>query len=74
MTLIIIIISYVLNVFIGRYLNIKLLKYGYPSIPKLWFIPLMNIIVQLFILYDESGRTFLNFKINNRFVDWFLLK
>lgn len=67
-----IICLYILNVFIGRYLNIKMFKYGYPITPKMWFIPLCSIIAQLIILYEEKYEN--KFKCKNKLCDWFFLK
>ena len=71
-TFLVIIGLYILNVFIGRYLNIKMFKYGYPICPKMWFIPLCSIIAQLIILYEENYKN--KFKCNNKLCDWFFLK
>ena len=71
-TFLAIISLYVLNVFIGRYLNIKMLKYKYPISPRMWFIPLCSIIAQLIILYEEKCKN--KFKFNNKLCDWFLLR
>ncbi len=69
-TFLILISIYILTIFISRWLNIQMFRYGYSAIPFVWFIPFINIIVILIVILMETLQT----KRGNKFLDWFFLR
>lgn len=79
MTVILIIVSYIITIFLGRYLDIKAQTHKDPIHYKkyimyeIWFIPLLNILFPLFTyLGHEINIRKLDIK-HNRFINWFFL-
>lgn len=62
-----IIIIYILNVFLNRYLNKVAIKYGAEKVWILWFLPIITTIVLLFGILLEIGNNSKNWFIGK---DW----
>lgn len=58
MTTLLIIVGYILNIFLNRWLNLKLVKIDkdYPTSWGLWFLSLITTIALLIFLVEELDR------------------
>jgi hypothetical protein len=58
MTITIIILAYVVNVFLNRWLNKIIYKSDkYDKVPKFWFIPVIMTAVFIWIILEESMKS-----------------
>jgi len=79
MIIFILIISYLLSIFLGRYLDVKIQIYKDPIhfnrhiMYGIWFIPLINIIIPV-LYYFEYEIDFRRKDIkHNKFINWFFI-